>query len=81
MKLETKHLILREMMPEDSAGDRLPHYQRQGYAKEATRASGMTLRNVFTAAEGEKTLVYVIRREQWRKQSGKSKNRKEKHMK
>lgn len=71
MKLETKHLILREMMPEDSAGDRRPHYQRQGYAKEAARASGMTLRNVFTDAEGERILVYVIRREQWRKRSGK----------
>ena len=41
----------------------------------------MTLRNVFTDAEGEKILVYVIRREQWRKRSGKSKNRKGKHMK
>lgn len=71
MKNEIKHLILREMMPEDSAGDRLPYYQRQGYAKEATRASDMTLRNVFTDAEGEKILVYVIRREQWRKQSRK----------
>ena len=29
MKLETKHLILREMMPEDSAGDRLPHCEGQ----------------------------------------------------
>lgn len=45
--------------------------RRQGYAKEAARASDMTLRNVFTDAEGEKILVYVIRREQWRKRSGK----------
>lgn len=35
-------------------------------------ASGMTLRNAFTDAEGEKTLVYGISQEQWRKQRSQS---------
>ena len=76
MKNEIKHLILPEIGCLIVKANR-----RRGYAKEAARASGMTLRNVFTAAEGEKTLVYVIRREQWRKRSGKSKNRKGKRIK
>ena len=66
MKNEIKHLILPEIGCHIAKANR-----RRGYAKEAARASGMTLRNVFTAAEGEKTLMYVIRREQWRKRSGK----------
>lgn len=66
MKNEIKHLILPEI------GCRIAKAKRRrGCAKEAARASDMTLRNVFADAEGEKTLVYVIRREQWRKQSGK----------
>ena len=66
MKNEIKHLILSEIGCHIVKANR-----RRGYAKETARAGGMTLRNVFTDAEGEKTLVYVIRREQWRKQSGK----------
>lgn len=66
MKNEIKHLILPEIDCHIAKANR-----RRGCAKEAARASGMTLRNVFTDAEGEKTLVYVIRREQWRKRSGK----------
>ena len=66
MKNEIKHLILPEIGCHIAKANR-----HRGCAKEAARASGMTLRNVFTAAEGERILAYVLRREQWRKQSRK----------
>lgn len=66
MKNEIKHLILPEIGCHIAKANR-----RRSYAKKAARTSGMTLRNVFTAAEGERNLVYVLRREQWRKRSGK----------